>query len=116
MIAAVESYLAVRRAAGFTLSNTEYLLRSFAGFATALNQSHIRTVSAIEWASQAKSFAQRQTRYRTVCRFAQYLRVEDSRHELPPEKHFAYRLTRRIPHIYSHKEIAELVLGMPGRS
>ena len=30
MIAAVESYLAVRRAAGFTLSNTEYLLRSFA--------------------------------------------------------------------------------------
>ena len=111
MIAAVESYLAVRRAAGFTLSNTEYLLRSFAGFATALNQSHVRTASAIEWASQAKSFAQRQTRYRTVCRFAQYLRVEDSRHELPPEKHFAYRLTRRIPHIYSHKEIAELVLA-----
>ena len=33
MIAAVESYLAVRRAVGFTLSNTEYLLRSFAGFA-----------------------------------------------------------------------------------
>jgi hypothetical protein len=28
MIAAVETYLAVRRAAGFTLSNTEYLLRS----------------------------------------------------------------------------------------
>ena len=26
MITAVETYLAVRRAAGFTLSNTEYLL------------------------------------------------------------------------------------------
>jgi integrase len=100
MIAAVESYLAVRRAAGFTLSNTEYLLRSFAGFATDLNQSHIRTTSAIEWASQAKSVAQRQTRYRTVCRLARYLRVEDSRHESPPEKHFAYR-----------DEIAELVLA-----
>jgi integrase/recombinase XerD len=40
MIAAVESYLAVRRAAGFTLSNTEYLLRSFAGFATELGRVH----------------------------------------------------------------------------
>ena len=33
MIAAVATYLAVRRAVGFTLSNTEYLLRSFAAFA-----------------------------------------------------------------------------------
>ena len=30
MIAAIETYLAVRRATGFALSNTEYLLRSFA--------------------------------------------------------------------------------------
>ncbi len=59
MIAAVESYLAVRRAAGFTLSNTEYLLRSFAGFATDLKQPHVRTATAIDWASQAKSLAQR---------------------------------------------------------
>jgi hypothetical protein len=42
MIAAVESYLAVRRAAGFTLSNTEYLLRSFASFAIELKQLHVR--------------------------------------------------------------------------
>jgi integrase-like protein len=48
MIAAVETYLAVRRAAGFTLSSTEYLLRSFADFATARKQRHIRTATAIE--------------------------------------------------------------------
>ena len=30
MISTVKSYLAVRRAAGFELTNTEYLLRSFA--------------------------------------------------------------------------------------
>jgi hypothetical protein len=47
MIAAVESYLAVRRAAGFTLSNTEHILRSFATFATDRNQTHIRTATAI---------------------------------------------------------------------
>ena len=36
MMASVETYLAVRRAVGFTLSNTEYLLRSFADFAADL--------------------------------------------------------------------------------
>jgi len=100
MIAAVDSYLAVRRAAGFTLSNTEYLLRSFSGFALELEQPHVRTETAIAWASQAKSVAQRHTRYQTICRFVQYLRVEDPRHESPPANHFAYRLTRRVPHIY----------------
>ena len=41
MIAAVESYLAVWRAAGFTLSNTAYLLRSFADFSSDQKQTHI---------------------------------------------------------------------------
>jgi integrase len=111
MIAAVESYLAVRRAAVFTLSNTEYLLRSFASFATDRNQTHIRTATAIDWASLAESLAQRHTRYQTVYRFAQYLRVEDSRHESPPASHFGYRKSRRVPHIYSRDEIDRLVLA-----
>lgn len=111
MIAAVESYLAVRRAAGFALSNAEYLLRSFASFATNQNQTHIRTATAIDWASQAESLAQRHTRYQTVCHFAQYLRVEDSRHESPPENHFGYRKTRRVPHIHSRDEINSLILA-----
>jgi integrase/recombinase XerD len=111
MIAAVESYLAVRRAAGFTLSNTEYLLRSFATFATDRNQTHIHTATAVEWASLAGSVAQRHTRYQTVCRFAQYLRVEDSQHESTPPNHFGYRKSRRVPHIYSRDEIEGLVLA-----
>jgi integrase/recombinase XerD len=111
MIAAVETYLAVRRAAGFTLSNTEYLLRSFAGFATDQKQTHIRTATAIDWASQARSVEQRHTRHQTIRRFAQYLRVEDSRHELPPQNHFGYRKTRRVPRIYSRDEIAGLILA-----
>jgi integrase len=111
MITAVETYLAVRRTAGFALSNTEYLLRSFVGFASDRKQTHIRTATAIDWASQAKSLAQRHTRYQTVCRFAHYLRVEDPRHELPPANHFGYRKTRRVPHIYSRDEINGLVLA-----
>jgi len=111
MMASVETYLAMRRAVGFTLSNTEYLLRSFANFATDLKETHIRTGTAIDWASQAKSVAQRHTRHQTICRFAQYLRIEDSRHELPPANHFGYRKTRRVPHIYSRDEIDGLVLA-----
>jgi integrase/recombinase XerD len=111
MMASVETYLAVRRAVGFTLSNTEYLLRSFADFATDRKEAHIRTATAIDWASRAKSVAQRHTRHRTICRFAQYLRIEDSRHELPPANHFGYRKTRRVPHIYSRDEIDGLVLA-----
>jgi integrase len=111
MMASVETYLAVRRAVGFTLSNTEYLLRSFADFATDRKDSHIRTATAIDWASQAKSVAQRHTRHQTIWRFAQYLRVEDLRHELPPTNHFGYRKTRRVPHIYTRDEINALVLA-----
>ena len=111
MMASVETYLAVRRAVGFTLSNTEYLLRSFADFAADRKEAHIRTATAIDWASQAKSVAQRHTRHQTICRFAQYLRIEDSRHELPPANHFGYRKTRRVPHIYSRDEINGLVLA-----
>jgi integrase/recombinase XerD len=111
MIAAVETYLAVRRAAGFTLSNTEYLLRSFAGFAAGKKQTHILTATTIDWACQARSVAQRHTRYQTICRFAQYLRVEDPRHESPPPNHFGYRKTRRVPYIYSRGEIDSLVLA-----
>jgi len=111
MMASVETYLAVRRAVGFTLSNTEYLLRSFAAFATDRKETRIRTATAIDWASQAKSVAQRHTRHQTICRFAQYLRVEDFRHELPPANHFGYRKSRRVPHIYSRDEIDGLVLA-----
>jgi hypothetical protein len=79
MMTAVESYLGLRRAAGFTLSNTEDLLRSFASFATDQNQTHIHIATAIDWASRSRSVAQRHTRYQTVCRFAQYLCLEDFR-------------------------------------
>ena len=111
MMASVKTYLAVRRAVGFTLSNTEYLLRSFADFAADRKDAHIRTATAIDWASQAKSVAQRHTRHQTICRFAQYLRIEDPRHESPPANHFGYRKTRRVPHIYSRDEIDALVLA-----
>jgi integrase len=111
MIPAVETYLAMRRAAGFALSNTAYLLRSFARFAADHHETHIRTATAIDWASKSGSVAQRHTRYQTVCRFARYVQLEEPRHESPPPNYFGYRKTRRLPHIYSSIEIDRLLLA-----
>jgi len=84
MIRAVENYLAARHAAGFELKTECYLLFSFARFAAARGEMHIRTSTAIDWASRTVSVAQRDARLKAVCRFARYMCAEDSRHELPP--------------------------------
>ena len=109
MISIVERYLAVRRATGFELMNTEYLLRSFARWAAQRGETHIRSESAVAWASQTASVAQRDARLKTICLFARYLRSEDPRHELPSANHFGYRKRRRVPHIYSAVEIGCLL-------
>lgn len=109
MITSVEAYLALRRAAGFSLINAEYLLRSYARFAGEREEAFVRTATTIEWACHSPSIAQRHTRYQTVYRFAEHARIEEPRHELPPQNHFGYRSTRRVPHIYSAVEIERLI-------
>ena len=43
MLKTIETYLALRRATGFAMLNTEYLLKSFAAFATERGQTHVHT-------------------------------------------------------------------------
>jgi integrase/recombinase XerD len=109
VIHAIENYLAVRRAAGFKLRTTEYVLRSFARWAAEQGETYIRAATVIAWASQTISVAHRDARLKAVCRFARYLRAEDNRHELPPSHYFAYRAIRRLPHLYSGAELRRLL-------
>jgi integrase/recombinase XerD len=111
MMAAVETYLALRRTAGFAMSNAAYLLRSFATFAADHQEQHIRTATIINWASQAESLAQRHTRYQAVCNFARHVRLEDPQHESPSPNYFGYKKSRRVPYIYSPAEIDRLILA-----
>ena len=117
MMDAIEDYLAVRRAAGFDLLNADYLLRSFAHYAAAKNEMHIRAQTAIDWAVRGPSVEQRDERLKTVCRFARHIRLEDDRHELPPANHFGYAKKRRVPpHIFTPGEInclIEAALDLP---
>ena len=52
MLEAIEAYLALRRATGFAMLNAEYLLKSFAAFATERGQTHVHTQTAIDWAAR----------------------------------------------------------------
>jgi integrase len=110
-MAAINEYLALRRGAGFVLSNAQYLLGSFAAFAADRQQPYIRAATVIDWASRAPSSAQRHTRYQTVRQFAQHVHLEDPRHDLPSPNHFGSGKTRRVPRIYTVAEIDRLILA-----
>jgi hypothetical protein len=94
----IDAYLALRRSAGFALSNEEYLLRSFARFAAERGEGYIRAATAIAWASEARSLAQRDARLKSICRLADFVRLEDPTHERPPVRHFAHPRVRRVPY------------------
>ena len=105
----VDSYLAIRRAAGFELGVPEYLLRSFARFASSRGETHVRKATVVEWASQAPSLGQRQHRLHTVTRFARHVCAVDAEHEVPPRDVFAHKRSRRPPFIYTRAESEKLV-------
>ena len=59
MMQAVDSYLAIRRAAGFQLRNTEYRLRNYARFAEQRGEAHVHAETAVAWSNLASSPAER---------------------------------------------------------
>ena len=109
MIAAMERYLALRRAAGFDLSSGGYLLASFARFAAERHQTHVCAETAVAWAAEGPSVGQRHERLNTICRFVRFAQLEDPRNESPPANYFGYRKRRRLPHIYTTEEIDRLI-------
>jgi integrase/recombinase XerD len=119
LMPAVDTYLAIRRAAGFALVPIEGHLRHFARFATARGDTHVVVSTAIAWATLAPSEAQRHYRLQTVVRLARFLAAEDPRHEIPPAGVFRGSRPRPTPYIFSDGEIQQLLvharrLGPPG--
>jgi integrase/recombinase XerD len=106
---AVDSYLALRRTAGFALRSQGTLLRSFAAFSACRDESHVRTAVAIEWAGSAYSDFQRARRLGIVIRFARHLHAEDHSHEIPPQVFGCETPPRPTPYILSPEEVTNLV-------
>ena len=105
----VERYLAIRRAAGFSYQNEEWLLRSFARFAEARCECHVIARTVILWAEQAPSQTTRARRLTTVRVFARFLYAEDQRHQIPPQGLFAGQQRRQTPYIFTDEEIELLM-------
>jgi integrase/recombinase XerD len=106
---AVESYLALRRAAGFALKCPGCQLKSFASFSQARGHYYVSSDVAIEWAGLARSVSQRANRLGAVIRFARYLRAEDQRHEVPPAVFGFAKWPRPTPYILTAEQVRQLI-------
>ena len=102
----LDEYVALRRATGFKFHTPEAHLRSFVAFAEKRGDRRVRAATAVKWASLTKMPQQRYRRLRTVARFAEHVRAEDPRHELPPARLFASSPSRPTPRIFTEEEIA----------
>lgn len=109
LVPAIDNYLEVRRALGFKLEGTEWLLRSFAEFATARGDRYIVSETAIAWAEQAASVHQRNRRLKTIITLARFLHAEDEQHDIPPNGILCPRPQRPVPYIFTEEELRCLI-------
>lgn len=109
--AAVDAYLAGRRAAGFQLRDHEGMLRDFARFASAKGDAVVRARTVLEWVRARDGSALRRcVRLRTVVHLARFLQAEDERHEVPPPDAFGRsRPRRRPPFLFTPQDVNALV-------
>ena len=80
----VDRYVALRQALGYGLRKPARHLHAFARFADAKGDTHIRTSTAVAWATDAPSPSARHIRLRDVVHLARFLHAEDAAHEVPP--------------------------------
>jgi integrase/recombinase XerD len=106
----VNSYLELRRSTGFRLGVHQYLLHNFASFAARRGETHIRALTAVEWASQAPSEGQRANRLGMLRVFARFARAQDPVHEVPVERVFSARRVRYRPFIFTNEQLQDLLV------
>jgi len=106
---AVEEYIAMRRATGFTFRSEGSLLQSFASFSDAAGKQYVNSETAVEWARSATSLSQRARRLGQVIRFARYIRAEDPHHDIPPTVFGSENRPRPVPYIFSKEEIQRIL-------
>ncbi len=110
MIVAVEAYLALRRAAGYSMRDADRILRSYGRFASARRDRFVYIATILAWAGRARSPERREALVRKVALLARHLHAEDPRHEIPSYRVFAQDPFRRPqPFIFTPAQIAALV-------
>lgn len=110
MIAAVEAYLALRRAAGYSMRDADRILRSYGRFAHARRDRFVKVATIHAWAKRARSPERREALVRKAALLARHLHAEDPRHEIPSYQVFAADpFQRPEPFIFSQAQIIALM-------
>lgn len=114
--AAVSSYLALRRTAGFGLKHAGQRLESFAAYSDRQNRPFVHAATAIEWAGQSNSRRERSRRLGDVARMARFLHAEDERHEIPPAVFGSRSRARPTPFILATNRSPRSSAWLPSRA
>jgi integrase/recombinase XerD len=110
MIAAVEAYLALRRAAGYSMRDADRILRSYGRFAQGRRDRFVKVATIHAWAKRARSPERREALLRKVALLARHLHAEDPRHEIPSYRVFAADpFQRPEPFIFAREQIVALM-------
>ena len=108
---ALPQYVILRQALGTKLQEPARTLLDFVNFMERERAAFITTELALHWAIKPQG-VQRATwgrRLSMVRKFAAWLSTIDSRTEVPPRRLLAGRQRRKPPHIYSDREIEQLM-------
>ena len=107
---ALADYLTMRRALGYKLNTTERLLGQFVSFAEDRGEAHVRTQTALAWATQSAGITNwTSRRLAEVRRFARHLHAIDPKTDVPPADLLPGRTHRATPYLYTQQEIADLM-------
>jgi integrase len=111
---ALTDYLATRRALGTQLKWPESSLRKFVDFVETEGAQFISTELAVRWAIQPARVqpATHARRLAIVRGFAIWLQATDARTQVPPQRLLPAQHRRPAPHIYSDREIADLMAAV----
>jgi integrase len=110
---ALTEYLATRRALGTQLGWPESSLRNFVDFVEAESAEFLTTELALRWTFKPVG-AQRATyagRLAIVRAFAVWLQAIDTRTQVSPQGILPRRRCRPVPHIYTEREITDLMVA-----
>jgi integrase/recombinase XerD len=109
--AALEEYLALRRALGYKLYAAGLLLQQFVEFAEKNRATYITTDLALKWATQPADTDKTwwANRLGVVRQFAQYCSSLDRRTVVPPPDLLPYAYRRVPPRIYRNEQIKALL-------
>lgn len=105
----VERHIALHHATGYLFRTQSFLLRDYARFAGTKDESFVVAATALEWAAKGPSAGTRHGRLEVVRRFARLMHAEDPRHEVPPAGVFGPQAPRRVPYIFTPRDVNALV-------